>query len=352
MGHGSVGHDSGTGRTVRRWRRVCLRSFFVVLLLGLPSSAWALSLYDVVELSRAGYSDKQIIELIEKTRSRFKVDASAVIKLKESGVSEEVIRELLKASTTDSPLSTDTDTPSGSPTTDPQDTRPRPDQAPGPHSASDTHDPVHANGPFSSFPSEKIQGGHAGSHQHQAVAVRGVNMIILRSEAGHRSIAHRAGEITARLNRAVTKHPFGTFYATREPDATVWYRPNDTNEPIRILTADRGDVIGYQRRSLGRVSENRVAAYWAALLDDYAAIFLFERAPTRLVGLHLGEVLNRVYEELASSTPPPGKESIDDNTWVLRILDHLSAEDKEHLLELAKLIPAEFVQDTIKEASR
>ena len=111
-------------------------------------------------------------------------------------------------------------------------------------------------------------------------------------------------------------------------------------------------MIGYQRRSLGEVSEDRVAAYWAALLDDYAAIFLFERAPTKLVGLHLGEVLTRVYEELNSSTQPADEKSVDDNTWVLRILDHLSAEDKEHLLELSRRIPAEFVQDTIKEASQ
>lgn len=101
-------------------------------------------------------------------------------------------------------------------------------------------------------------------------------------------------------------------------------------------------MVAYQTRSLGEVSGERLAAYWAALLNDYTALFLFGLPPRDLTGLHIGETLERVYEELssASKSDEPGMA----HASTLALLDHLAAEDKEHLLELAARVPAEFGQ--------
>ena len=125
----------------------------------------------------------------------------------------------------------------------------------------------------------------------------------------------------------------------------MWYRTTLSDPPLRILSVGRGDVIAYQRRSLGGVSKDRLAAYWAALLNDYTQLFLYARPPRELVGLHLGEALSHVYEQLSSPSEEDSEASLDETTMVLRVLDHLTGEDKEHLLELATRLPAEFRED-------
>ena len=57
------------------------------ILLAAPQSSWAMSLADVIELSRAGYSDQQLIELIQITHARFQLDADSVITLKKDSLS-------------------------------------------------------------------------------------------------------------------------------------------------------------------------------------------------------------------------------------------------------------------------
>ena len=56
----------------------------------------------------------------------------------------------------------------------------------------------------------------------------------------------------------------------------------------------------------------------------------------------MGEALSHVYEKLSSPDEEETEPSLDETARVLRVLDHLTAEDKEHLVELATRVPAEF----------
>ena len=330
----------------------CARCILFALLLAVPTSSWAISLYDVVQLSGEGYSDEQIIKLINVTHARFELDADRLVTLKEAGVSESVIQALIKASPT-APASFPETAPTGDlRLTDPAEAHraesshgqdPAPTVTPSAYRSS-PHFRASAvqEGPFSSYPFEESGMGHGDSHQHYALAVEGLSVLILRSEAGRRTIAERAREVTGLLNQVTNEKPGGLFFASREPDAAVWYRTTAYDPPLRILRLGRGDVIAYQRRSLGAVSKERLAAYWAALLNDYTQLFIYGRAPRELVELHLGEALSRVYEQLSSPTEEETDTSLDETTMLPRVLDHLTGEDKEHLLELATRVPAEF----------
>ncbi len=336
------------GPSGRRAARFWLLWMVLGILLAAPQSGWAMSLADVIELSQAGYSDEQLIELIQITHARFQLDADHVITLKKAGVSETVVEAMIEAGAPRSTSSPPPGAPDDSPTTDTIEGA-EPHSAlghtPGEHEPSPQHTSRSSraflleSGPFSSYAFEETGMGH---HQHHALAVRGLPILILRSEAGHHSVSDRAREATGRLNRAVVDRPGGFFAAMGEPDVAVWYRTGASDPAVRILEVDRGDVIAYQRRSLGPVSRERLAAYWAALLSDYTQLFVLGRAPTELTRSHLGETLDRIYEELRSSSveetgAPPGETRV-----MLEVLDHLTGEDKEHLLELATRLPAEF----------
>lgn len=326
-------------RAVRFW----LPCMLLGLLLAVPQSNWAMSLADVIELSRAGYSDEQLIEVIRITQARFQLDADDVITLKKAGVSETVVKALIEASAVRSPSPSPPPprAPDHFPTTEAiEDAEHHGEHEPAPqHTARSSRAALLEDGPFSSYAFEETGMGH---HLHRALAVRGIPILILRSEAGHHSVTDRAREATGRLNRAVVDRPGGFFVAMGEPDVAVWYRTGASDPPVRILELSRGDVIAYQRRSLGPVSRQRLAAYWAALLSDYTQLFVLGRAPTELTRSHLGETLDRIYEKLRSSSVEETGAPPDETRVILEVLDHMTGEDKEHLLELATRVPAEF----------
>ncbi len=74
-----------------------LRLVGVVLGLCLCESVAALSLYDIIELSRSGYGDEEIARLITVTEARFELDVDSLRTLMVAGVSEPVIGEMLQA---------------------------------------------------------------------------------------------------------------------------------------------------------------------------------------------------------------------------------------------------------------
>ena len=69
----------------------------LVLGLCLSQSVAALSLYDIIELSRNGYGEDEIARLIAVTETRFDLDVDSLRTLTAAGVSEPVIREMLQA---------------------------------------------------------------------------------------------------------------------------------------------------------------------------------------------------------------------------------------------------------------
>lgn len=326
------------------------------LILGLSASvAQAISLYDVIQLSRAGKSDAEIIDLLQTTQARFTLDAGSVTELKKAGVSEKVIQAIIQAGPPEQEEDPAASAPSGPGPPGPPSSRARADEAERAAPEHETIEPAAGSSrhrrpsapvarpdsrgaEFTAFPFEETGSGHGGGHDHFAVALGAAPVLVLRSEAGHRSVAGRAEAAVDRLNRAA-EAPGGRFFPAVKPHAGVNYR-SPSGEVLEVLDVSRGDVLAYQRRSLGQVSPGRLAAYWAALLNDYTGLFAGE-SPAELGKLHLGESLERLHRDLISSekedrpaNPPGGR--------FLSVLDHLTSEDKDHLIELATRVPAEF----------
>ena len=76
-------------------------AFLLVPLLSLlPARLDALTVRDVMELTRAGLGDEVLLALIEVDRSVFPIDAATVKSLKEAGVSEIVILAMIRSART------------------------------------------------------------------------------------------------------------------------------------------------------------------------------------------------------------------------------------------------------------
>jgi hypothetical protein len=71
-----------------------------VLLLFVPVSASALTVRDIVELSRAGLGDETLLALIEVDPSVFPIDTATLKSLKTAGVSERVIVAMVRSART------------------------------------------------------------------------------------------------------------------------------------------------------------------------------------------------------------------------------------------------------------
>jgi hypothetical protein len=77
-----------------------LAFLLVPLLFLLPARSDALTVRDVMELTRAGLGDEVLLALIEVDRSVFPIDAATVKALKEAGVSEIVILAMIRSART------------------------------------------------------------------------------------------------------------------------------------------------------------------------------------------------------------------------------------------------------------
>jgi hypothetical protein len=78
-----------------RWIAPPLLALVFVTLLPLPASA--VTVRDVVELTRAGVGEAVLLALIEVDRSIFPIDAATIKELKSSGVSERVILAMVRS---------------------------------------------------------------------------------------------------------------------------------------------------------------------------------------------------------------------------------------------------------------
>ncbi len=83
-------------------------AFFVLpLILLLPPSASALTVRDVIELTRAGLGEDVILALIEVDSSVFPIDTATLKRLKDAGVSERVIVAMVRSGRMQPPTSTE-----------------------------------------------------------------------------------------------------------------------------------------------------------------------------------------------------------------------------------------------------
>jgi hypothetical protein len=65
-----------------------------------PSRAEAVTVRDIIELTRAGLGDDVLLALIEVDRNVFAIDAQTITRLKQAGVSERVIAAMIRSGRT------------------------------------------------------------------------------------------------------------------------------------------------------------------------------------------------------------------------------------------------------------
>jgi hypothetical protein len=75
----------------------------VALLFFTPARADAITLQEIIDMTRAGISDDVLLALIDVDRSVYPVDPATLTKLKQSGVSETVMVAIVKSGRTPAP---------------------------------------------------------------------------------------------------------------------------------------------------------------------------------------------------------------------------------------------------------
>ena len=75
----------------------------VLAVLFVPVSAHAVTVRDIIELSKAGLSDDILIAVIEADRTVFTLDKDQILELKKAGVSDLVILKMLRSRTEHEP---------------------------------------------------------------------------------------------------------------------------------------------------------------------------------------------------------------------------------------------------------
>ncbi len=311
-----------------------IRYTILLLAIGYAGLAWTVSIYDVIELSRSDFSDEEVVDIIRSTRSAFELTAEDIPRLKNLGVSEAIIRAMLMA-----PLAESTE--SGPFLNDPGEHEQVPHMdstvkndiviIPATSERSSHDSPVLISRRFSvKLVAEEAAGGHL----HAYVTLNGLPILILRDEGGFQSVERRGETVASNLEKAMGIGD-GHFRVQHEKGKKlVIYQGADLRE-VPIITINRRDVRAYDVRSERRLNSDILAAYWAALLNDYWAIALLHRAPSRLVNLHRGDALMLLFELV---NQPESAEQTDLGAAV----QQLPGTIQRHLERLARAVPDDF----------
>lgn len=305
-----------------------------------PLSVSALSVYDIIQLKQKNYDDQTIIDLIKATDSAFKLKADDIIRLKELGISESVMQTMLKATHKEPDLAPDNHSPSPSTTSNASSHH----ASIEPSSAGDIvlHNTTTAFVvPNASrlFDSSLFKEANSGHHDHNAINLMGIRLLVLRDEGVFSSVATRADTIVTRLEQAVTAGE-GSFHSGRSAtDNAIMFYPNGADNPLIILNVSRSDASAYQLRSGRKVTPEQLAAYWSDLLSDYWSIVINSVAPDRLADLHEGEVLKALHEQWQKSNETESAQLAD-------AAQLLPRPQQQHLLRLAMTVPRDFLINT------
>ena len=267
------------------------------------SLAWAVSIYDIIELSRQGYSDEEVVRIIQGTGSVFDLTAADIPRLKNLGVSETVIRSMLTA------VPPDNDSP---PDNQANSIRPSLNQ----------------------FSVQLVSEEASGGHQHAYVTLNDLPILILRDEGRFNSVQNRGKAVARNLGNTVLKGE-GRFKAVHVngEDRVVYQSTREAEIPI--VSVNRRDVHAYDIRSEPHVSADMLAAYWAALLNDYWAITFFHQPPSRLANLHRGDALMLLFK-LVNENPS------DEPLNLGMAVQQLPGVVRRHLQSLARAVPDDF----------
>src|SRR6266542_4281609 len=242
------------GPSSMRLSGVTATSVFLFLLLSLPASLAAISVFDVIRLSQERYADEEIIRLIRTTDSRFVLSAEDTIRLRKEGLTEAVIREM---------LSRPAPTREGLPPTSEGAAKLSlpPDALRGSAGVPTGARP----GPlFSASSLKQRDAGHASA----AVALAGMEVLTVRDRDGFSSSLARARAVAGTLNGLATR-PAGRF-AVRIAGSDTRVAFEASGGPATdVLTVTPADVEGYRAARSRPVSAASLASLWASLLNDY-----------------------------------------------------------------------------------
>ena len=295
-------------------------SMALLLMLAVSAQANAMTVYDVIQLSKKGYADEDVIALIEVTDSAFELQADDIPRLVELGVSEPVIQTMLKAVPAE----------------------PAPDAAPGQYVDSKpvsetviSYGTVDKPAPRADINSEPLEEPGSGGHHHQVITLSGIRLFVLRDEGGYSSVAARASVVADRLREASAVDG-GQFQPAHVAggDVVLFTAPGVAS-PVTVVSVSARDARAYQQRSGRRVTTDLLAAYWSALMSDYWSLALDGQAPARLARLHEGEALQELFDGLDTSV----KNTADRLTGALQ---SLPVQEQEHLSRLATSVPRDF----------
>lgn len=303
-------------------------------LAALPAALAALSVLDVIQLTKERYPDEEIIRLIRVTDSRFVLSAEDAVRLRQEGVSEVVIREMLArpAPAPEEPAATrGPETPTREETDEHRERvhRPRP-------SIRGTGSDVRIGRPVELlFEASAYHEAGAGHHEHAAVTLGGLPVLIIRDEARFASPLARAQSIAQVLNGLAGK-PSGRFSARVSAGPTRVVFENPETPALEVLSAGRSDALAYGVRSRGHVTADRLASFWAALLNDYWSIAREGKPPRYLIGSHGGEALESLSRGLGASPGPP------DVAAIQSAVASLTRTEREHLRSLPTTVPEDL----------
>ncbi len=293
----------------------------------LTSPAAAMSIFDTIQLSKNGYSDQAIIDLIEATDSGFALKAEDLSKLKNLGVSEAVIRAMLGRTAASARIRNSAEHEDHS-----DESRPEASRGSS-HYEQSMLTIAGSSGRFS-LRSMDEKGG--GGHVHLTLDLEGLRLLVLRDEAGYASIESRGRTIVRRIEEAWAEAR-GEFRARRlGANAEVVFvadSPGESSKSTRIMTVSGGDAQGYELRSGRGVTRDLLARYWADLFSDFWSLDHGDRAK-RLLAIHEGEALALLGESLAQ--PERFERSL------RSALKNLPAASRHHLQRLAETIPPQY----------
>lgn len=275
----------------------------ILLLVLVPASLAAISVFDVIRLSQGRYSDAEIIRLIQTTDSRFVLSAEDTVRLREAGVTESVIREMLS--------------------------RPAPRREPEPRSPDGAVLRSQPESLFSGSPYQEESGDRPG---HAAVTLAGIEVLILRDEAGFSSPLARARAVAQALN-ALAASPSGRFAARAAGRASKVIFQSADGAATDVVSVTPADVAAYRIASRQQVSTETLSSFWAALLNDYWAVAVTGRPLRSLADSREGQALARLSRAIRLTAGPH------DAAAVRAGFDSLGRTDRELLRKLPAAVP-------------
>lgn len=338
----------------------------VAFLLGASHAAVALTILDIVQLSQRNYSDAQIIGIIEATNAVFELEAADLPRLKELGVSEAVIRVMLRrrpppatqvSGEPADPTRGAVPTVPGRSTTTPVPAASLADlaqranaQHQATRSATATSSPSAAPASRMRAVSSGLGAGYAsrlatittvaedraGDHAHVTVALGGLDLFVLRDEASYATIADRAGALASQLEAVRAAGPGEFQYASAGGRDAVVFRRAIDQQPLVITMVTARDARAYEIRSARKVSTSLLARYWADVLNDYWSVVVGRRAPARLTRLRDGAALSALFRAMESNAAP------DQQRDIKTVVARLPAVVRQRVQALARTVPMDY----------